>query len=75
MISMCQDMPKLYLSLAFKALSNLFYKPAPFHLLDPLPSSPLLPALHTQSYRTHAAHTGYVVGPFPWTLCFLHLVE
>lgn len=57
-------MPKLYLSLAFKALSNLFYKPALFHLLDPLPSKPSrLPC--TQSYRTHAAHIGYVLDPFP----------
>lgn len=68
-------MPKLHLSLAFKAPSNLSYKPAQFHLPDPLPFSPLLPALHTQSYRTQAAHTGCVLGPFPWTLCFLHLVK
>ena len=72
---MCQDMPKLCLSLAFEALSNLSHRPAQFHLLDPLPSSPLfLPC--TQSYRTHAAHTGCVLwpaDPFPWTLCFLNL--
>lgn len=41
MISMCQDMPKLCLSLAFETLSNLCHRPAQFHLPDPLPSSPL----------------------------------